>query len=158
MKFCRVIVDLVQMNRRRFVVRRDRHIPLSGERSAHVGFDPVQCFFRWRVVKSNRDTVLVNIQPHLLYVRVRFDQPDYSRPRARGSIRALRVWNDLVRHLTIYGRRKASNLSIDCDLLRISCQLARRTRSFAALGQGEYSSGTLPGQPSADAQRIVVVH
>jgi hypothetical protein len=50
------------------------------------------------------------------------------------------------------------NLISDCDLLRISCQLARRTRSFAALGQGEYSSGTLPGQLGADTQGIVVVH
>ena len=31
MKFCRVIVELVQMNRRGFVVGRDGHIPLSRE-------------------------------------------------------------------------------------------------------------------------------
>ena len=41
MEFCRVIVDLVQMNRRRLVVRRDRHIPLSRERTAHVSCDSV---------------------------------------------------------------------------------------------------------------------
>ena len=76
MKFCRVVVDLVEMNRRRVVVRRDRHIPLSGECSAHVSFDPGQRFLRRRLVKSNRDTVLVKIQPHLLYIRVRFDEPD----------------------------------------------------------------------------------
>ena len=44
MKLCRVIVDLMQMNRRRFVVRRDRYIPFARERSAHVGFDSVQRF------------------------------------------------------------------------------------------------------------------
>ena len=103
MKFRRVNVELVEMNHRRFLVGRDRHIPLSGERSADVVFDLVQCFFGWRFVKPNRDTVLVDIQPHLLYIRVRFDQPDYLRPRARSSIRALRVWNDFVSHLRIMG-------------------------------------------------------
>ena len=44
MKFCRVIVDLVQMNRRRFVVRLDRYIPLAGEFRAHVSLDLVQAF------------------------------------------------------------------------------------------------------------------
>ena len=91
MKFGRVIVDLVQMNRRRFVVRRDRHIPFAGELSAHVSFDLVQRFFRWRFVKPNRDAVIINIQPHLLHVRMRFDQPDYSRPGAGSSLGALRV-------------------------------------------------------------------
>ena len=50
--------------------------------------------------------MLVNIQSHLLYVRVRFDQPDYSRPRAGGSIRALRVWNDFVGHRRIMDEGK----------------------------------------------------
>ena len=45
MKFCRVIVELVQMNRRGFVVGRDGHIPLSRERGTDVVFDLVQCFF-----------------------------------------------------------------------------------------------------------------
>jgi hypothetical protein len=61
MKFCRVIVDLVQMNRRRFVVRRDRYIPLSRELSANVGFYSVQSFFGWGFVKPNRDAVIINI-------------------------------------------------------------------------------------------------
>jgi hypothetical protein len=61
MKFCRVITDLVEMNHWRFVVRRDRHIPLSRELSAHVGFYPVQRFFGWRFVKPNRDAVIINI-------------------------------------------------------------------------------------------------
>ena len=41
--------------------------------------------------------MFVSIQSYLLYIRVRFDQPDYSRPCARGSVR-LRVWNSFVRH------------------------------------------------------------
>ncbi len=106
MKFCRVIIELVQMNHRRFIVGRDRHIPLSGERSADVVFDSVQCFFGWRFVKPNRNTVLVDIQPHPLYIRVRFDQPDYSRPRAGTSVRALRVWNDFVSHLRIMSEER----------------------------------------------------
>ena len=48
--------------------------------------------------KSNRHTVLIHIQPYLLYIRVRFDQPDYSRPRVGNSVRVLRVWNDFVGH------------------------------------------------------------
>jgi universal stress protein A len=36
-------------------------------------------------------------------IRVRFDQPDQSRPRAGSRIRALRVWNDFVGHLRIMG-------------------------------------------------------
>ena len=52
MKFGRVIVDLVQMNRRRFIIRLYRYIPLAGEFRAHVSLDLVQCFFRWRFVEA----------------------------------------------------------------------------------------------------------
>jgi hypothetical protein len=38
------------------------------------------------------------------------------------------------------------NLSDDCDLLYISCQLVRRTRSFAALlREASIPVGKLPG-------------
>ena len=61
MKFGRVMVDFVEMNHRRVVVRRDRHIPFSRELSAHVGFYSVQRFFGWRFVKPNRDAVIIYI-------------------------------------------------------------------------------------------------
>ena len=157
MKFCRVIVELVQMNRRRFVVRLDRHIPFSGERSMHIGFDPVQRFLRRRFIKSNRDTVLVSIESYLLYIRMRFDQPNYSRPRVGNSVRALRVWNDFVGHRRIIGEGKpriSAAIAIYFTFLGNSPGklILRRT-----LGPEEYSSGSLPGEPG-DTQGIVVVH
>ena len=82
MKFGRVITDPVQMNRRRFIIRCSRYIPFAGEFRAHVSLDLVQGFFRWRFVEAQRDAVLVDVQPHLLHVRMRFDQPDHARPRA----------------------------------------------------------------------------
>ena len=100
MKFCRVIVELVKMNYRRFVVRRDRYIPFASERSADVGFDSVQRFVRRCFVKSNRDAVLGHIQPNLLHIRVRFDQPDYSRPCAGFGVCTLRVCIGSMRHLS----------------------------------------------------------
>jgi hypothetical protein len=103
MKFRGVIVDLVQMNRRRFVVRRDRHIPLSGERAADVGFDSVQHFLRRLLVKSNKDTVLAHIQPYLLYIRVRFDQPYHSRPGVSGPFCGFHIWDPHARHWFIHG-------------------------------------------------------
>ena len=99
MKFRGVTVELVQMNHRRFVVGRDRHVPFASECSAHVGFDLVQRFLRWRFVKSNRDAVLDDIQPYLLHIWVRFDQSNHLRPSARSSLRGLHVWDDFVRHL-----------------------------------------------------------
>ena len=61
MKFCRVIVDLVQMNRWRFVVRRDRHIPFTGEFRAHVSLNLVQRFVQWRSVEAHRDAMAVEV-------------------------------------------------------------------------------------------------
>ena len=107
MKFCRVIVELVKMNYRRFVVRRDRHIPFASERNANVGFDSVQRFVRRCFVKSNRDTVLGRIQPYLLYIRVRFDQPDYSQPCAGFGVCTFRVCIGFMRHLSIIAKECA---------------------------------------------------
>ena len=120
MKFGRVIADPVQMNRRRFIVRCDRYIPFAGEFRAHVSLDLVQRFFRWRFVEAERDTVLVDVQPHLLHVRMRFNQPDHARPRAGRSIRALRVWNDFVCHLRIIIKRTtlvSAAIAIHCAFL-----------------------------------------
>ena len=107
MKFCRVIVELVKMNYRRFIVRRDRHIPFASERNANVGFDSVQCFVRRRFVKYNRDTVLSRIQPDLLHIGVRFDEPDYSRPCAGPGVCTLRVCIGFMRHLSIIAKECA---------------------------------------------------
>ena len=120
MKFCRVIVELVKMNRRRVAIRFSRYIPLSGQFRAHVGLDAVQRLFRWRFVKSDRDAVLVDVQPHLLHVRMCFNQADHPRPRAGRSIRALRVWNDFVCHLIIMIKRTilvSAAIAIHCAFL-----------------------------------------
>ena len=108
MKFGRVITDLVQMNRRRFIISLYRYIPFAGEFRAHVSLDLVQCFFRWRFVEAHRDAVLVDVQPHLLHVRMRFNQPDHARPCAGASICSLRVWNDFVLHLLIMAKLSAA--------------------------------------------------
>lgn len=104
MKFCRVIVELVKMNYREFVVGRDRHIPFASERNAHVGFDSIQRFVRRCFVKSNRDAVLVSIESYLLYIRIRFNQPNYSRPRAGFGVCTLRVCMGFMRHVSIIAK------------------------------------------------------
>ena len=104
MKFGRVITDLVQMNRRRFIISLYRYIPFAGEFRAHVSLDLVQGFFRWRFVESDRDAVLVDVQPHLLHVRMRFNQPDHARPRAGARLCWLHAWNALVLHLLIIAK------------------------------------------------------
>ena len=106
MKFGRVIADLVQMNRRRFIISLYRYIPLAGEFRAHVSLDLVQRFFRWRFVEAHRDAVLVDVQPHLLHVRMRFNQPDYSRPGAGGSVRALLISNNFVGHDRLWAKER----------------------------------------------------
>jgi hypothetical protein len=35
---------------------------------------------------------------------MRFDQPDYSRPRAGSSLCTLSVWSDFVRHMSIIAK------------------------------------------------------
>ena len=107
MKFCGVIVELMQMNHREFIVGRDRHIPFASERNANVGFDLVQRFVRRCFVKSNRDAVLGRTEPYLLHIGVRFDEPDYSRPCAGPGVCTLRVWIGFMRHLSIIAKECA---------------------------------------------------
>ena len=93
MKFGRVIVELVKMNRRRFIISLCRYIPFAGEFRAHASLDLVQSFFRWRFVEAHSDAVLVDVQPHLLHVRMRFNQPDHARPGAGARLCPLNVCN-----------------------------------------------------------------
>ena len=110
MKFGRVIIDLVQMNRRRLYHQPLSIHPIAGEFRAHVSFDLVQGFFRWRFVKSHRDTVVVDVQPHLLHVRMRFNQPDHARPRAGARLCWLHALNALVLHWLIHSETLAAPL------------------------------------------------
>ena len=57
--------------------------------------------------------MLVNIQPHLLYIGC-VSMTGLLSTTSRGSIRSLRV-NDLVRHLTTMDEGRLASLSIDCD-------------------------------------------
>ena len=146
MKFGRVIVELVKMNRRRFIIRLYRYIPLAGEFRAHVSLDLVQRFFRWRFIESHRDAVLVDVQPHLLHVRMRFNQPDHARPRAGRSIRALRVWNDFVCHLRIIIKRTtlvSAAIAIHCAFL---ANPPGEPGPSPPLARGRILVGRYPGQ------------
>jgi hypothetical protein len=51
------------------------------------------------------------------------------------------------------------DLGGNCDLLYISCQPRGENPVFRrTLARGEYSNGTLAGQPSADTQGRIVAH
>ena len=143
MKFCRVIVELMKMNHRRFIISLYRHIPLSGELGAHIGLDAVQRFFRWRFVESHRDTVLVDVQPHLLHVRMRFNQPDHARPRAGARLCWLHAWNALVLHWLIHSETLAAPcFENDHDVCVLACSAVTR-----AAGSGRESRHTLSSSP-----------
>ena len=81
MNLRRVSADLVQMQRWEFAIGYDRDIPVSGEFSTDCRRDLVQRFFRRRLVKSDRDAVVLRIKPDLLDHRVIRDQPGYAHPR-----------------------------------------------------------------------------
>src|SRR5204863_4213842 len=56
------------------------HCPESAARTSFLIWSNVSS--NGNIIKSSRDAVLVHIQSYLLYVRMRFDQPDYSQSRA----------------------------------------------------------------------------
>ena len=144
MKFCRVIVELMKMNHRRFIISLYRHIPLSGELGAHIGLDAVQRFFRWRFVEADRDAVLVDVQPHLLHVRMRFNQPDHARPCA-GALASAPVAclecsrSSLVNHSETLAAPCFEN---DHDVPFLACSAVTR-----AAGSGRESRHTLSSSP-----------
>ena len=143
MKFGRVITDLVQMNRRRFIVSLYRYIPFAGEFRAHVSLDLVQGFFRWRFVEAQRDAVLVDVQPYLLHVRMRFNQPHHARPCAGARLCWLHAWNALVLHWLIHSETLAAPcIENDHDVRVLTSSTVTR-----AAGSGRESRHTLSSSP-----------
>jgi hypothetical protein len=57
MKFGRVVVDLVQMQRWEFAIGQYGDVPVSGQFAIDCRLDFVQRFFRRRLIKSDGDAV-----------------------------------------------------------------------------------------------------
>ena len=75
MKLRGVTVDLMQMKNRRFAFELFRNVPLTRQLLGSGRFDSVQDFVGRSFVKSDRDPMIVAIEPDLFDLRIFLDQP-----------------------------------------------------------------------------------
>jgi hypothetical protein len=75
-----VPADLVQMKLWKFAIGYERDVPISRQFPADCRLDLLQRFLRRRLIKSDGDSVVLQIKPDLLDCRMIPDQSDHTRP------------------------------------------------------------------------------
>ena len=88
MKLRGVTVDLMQMKNRRFAFELFRNVPLARQLLGSGRFDSVQDFVGRSFVKSDRDPMIVAIEPDLFDLRIFLDQLRNTRPGSRDVFHA----------------------------------------------------------------------